>query len=130
MNEEITMTIDDRERNIDLSLSEDSQLGLSVDSSGGTYDYNKLIHKPQINDVTLDGNKSLEDLGIENDKNYVHNQTTASNTWVIEHNLNKYPSVSIMNSANEEVVGEVTYDNTNQVTIKFAGEFKGSATLN
>jgi len=33
---------------------------------GGTSDYSDLSNKPQINDVTLSGNKSLEDLGIPN----------------------------------------------------------------
>lgn len=32
--------------------------------SGGTNDYTQLDNKPQINDVTLTGNKSLADLGI------------------------------------------------------------------
>lgn len=31
----------------------------------GTDDYNELVNKPQINDVTLIGNKSLPDIGIE-----------------------------------------------------------------
>ena len=31
----------------------------------GTDDYNELINKPQINDVTLQGNKSLPDIGVE-----------------------------------------------------------------
>lgn len=32
--------------------------------SGGTTDYDDLTDKPQINSVTLSGNKSLSDLGI------------------------------------------------------------------
>jgi hypothetical protein len=32
--------------------------------SGGVSDYNDLTNKPQINNVTLSGNKSLQDLGI------------------------------------------------------------------
>ena len=32
--------------------------------SGGTRDYNALIHKPQINSVELIGNKELTDIGI------------------------------------------------------------------
>ena len=32
--------------------------------SGGTSDYNNLSNRPQINSVTLSGNKSLADLGI------------------------------------------------------------------
>lgn len=35
------------------------------DAAGGTYDYSDLTNKPQINSVTLSGNKSLSDLGIE-----------------------------------------------------------------
>ena len=33
--------------------------------SGGTTDYSQLINKPSINNVELDGNKTLSDLGIE-----------------------------------------------------------------
>ena len=32
---------------------------------GGTSNYNQLNNKPQINEVTLSGNKSLDDLGIQ-----------------------------------------------------------------
>ena len=73
--------------------------------------------------------ESIDDI-IVNDKNYVHIQNAASNRWVIVHNMNKYPSVTIVNSAGDEVIGDVFYDNTNQVTITFAGAFKGKAVLN
>lgn len=64
------------------------------------------------------------------DKNYVFEQTVASDEWIIIHNLNKYPSVSIINSAGDEVIGDIHYDSFNQVTITFEGSFKGKATLN
>jgi hypothetical protein len=64
------------------------------------------------------------------DKTYFHRQTIASDTWVIVHNLNKFPAVTVIDSAGCEVIGDVTYDNENQVTIKFRGGFKGTATLN
>lgn len=37
-----------------------------IESGGGTSDYNDIENKPQINSVTLVGNKSLSDLGITN----------------------------------------------------------------
>lgn len=37
---------------------------------GGTSDYSDLANKPSINNVTLDGNKSLSDLGIQPSGNY------------------------------------------------------------
>ena len=96
-----------------------------------TTNYNRLKNKPKINGVTLEGNKTSEDLGIDiADANFVYEQTEASAEWIIVHNLNKYPAVSIIDSAGDEVVGNVHYDSTNQVTITFAGAFKGTATLN
>lgn len=93
--------------------------------------YNRLINKPSINGVTLEGNKTSEDLGLDvADANYVHEQSEASSEWVIVHNLNKYPAVSIIDSAGDEVVGNIHYDSLNQVTITFIGAFKGKATLN
>lgn len=64
------------------------------------------------------------------DKNFYFTQTTASDTWIITHNLNKYPSATIIDSAGTEVVGNITYNSLNQITITFSGAFKGSATLN
>ena len=99
-------------------------------ASGGTKDYNKLRNKPEINGIELIGDMSLEDLGIENDKSFYFVQNEALDTWVIVHNLNKYPAVSVIDSSGSEVIGEVTYDSINQITITFKGAFKGNATLN
>lgn len=42
----------------------------STGGSGGTSDYTDLTNKPSINNVTLSGNKSLNDLGIQPAGNY------------------------------------------------------------
>ena len=88
-------------------------------------DYEDETNKPSINGVTLSGNKTSDDLGLVADKTYLHHQTVASDTWVIVHNLNKYPSVAVIDSAGNEVIGEINYDDKNQVTLKFVGGFKG-----
>jgi hypothetical protein len=61
---------------------------------------------------------------------YVFVQSTPSATWTINHDLNKYPSVSIVDSANDEVIGEVNYTSTTQVVISFSAAFSGKAFLN
>ena len=61
---------------------------------------------------------------------YIHNQTGSSTTWTVNHNLNKYPSVSIVDSANTEVIGEVEHIDTNNLTIKFSEAFSGKAYIN
>jgi hypothetical protein len=63
-------------------------------------------------------------------ENYVHDQQVASSTWVVTHNMNKYPSVNIVDTANDEVTGEVRYNNLNQITITFTAAFSGKAYLN
>lgn len=61
---------------------------------------------------------------------YVFVQSTPSATWTINHDLNKYPSVSIVDSANDEVIGEVNYTSTTQVVVSFSAAFSGKAFLN
>jgi len=67
---------------------------------------------------------------IINDKNFVYTQNTPSSTWIILHNLNKYPSVSVVDSANTVVEGSITYMDLNTLTISFSAQFTGTAYLN
>lgn len=64
------------------------------------------------------------------DKTHVHSQGAASSTWNITHNLNKKPSVTVVNSSDEVVVGEIAYTNNNSLTINFSAGFSGKAYLN
>lgn len=64
------------------------------------------------------------------DLNFVYTQAPASATWIIVHNLGKYPSVTIEDSGGNDIEGEITYDSTNQVTLTFSAAFTGTAYLN
>lgn len=92
--------------------------------------YNDLNNKPSINGVILIGNLTSESLGIIGDKNFVFSQNVASDLWEINHNLNKFPSVTVVDSGNNIVIGEVTYINENSLQIIFTSPFSGSAYLN
>ena len=72
-------------------------INASASLNGGTRDYEKLNNKPSINGVELIGNKTSADLGI--DKTYIHHQNRASSEWSINHNMDAYPSVSVVDSA-------------------------------
>lgn len=61
---------------------------------------------------------------------YIHEQGVASAVWTVQHNLNKYPSVSVVDSAGNEIISEVTYNDENSVTITMNGASKGYAYLN
>jgi len=63
------------------------------------------------------------------DKNFIMNFTLSSNVEV-NHNLNKYPAVTVIDSAGDEVVGEVYYTSPTQLTVRFINPFSGSITCN
>ena len=64
------------------------------------------------------------------DKNFIFTQSSASDTWNIQHDLDKFPSVSVVDSAGSLVVGNVAYVDLNNVTLTFNGSFSGKAYLN
>ena len=72
---------------------------------------------------------------IIGDITYTHNQSSTSDTWTITHNLNRFPSVTVVDSADTIVYGTVVYNSANQLTITFferssALAFQGKAYLN
>lgn len=62
--------------------------------------------------------------------NYVHNQMVPAADWTITHNLARFPSVTVIDSAGSTVVGDIEYLSNNQVAIHFTAAFGGSAYLN
>lgn len=64
------------------------------------------------------------------DKHYTHTQIQALSVWTITHNLQKFPSVSIVDNFKSKVQGEVDYIDINTLTVTFTAEFGGIAYLN
>ena len=60
---------------------------------------------------------------------YTHIQDSPSNTWNIQHNLNRHPSVTIMiQDENNKLciaMGDVEYVDLNNIQITFTGEYSG-----
>ena len=86
-------------------------------------------------DLEVDGGEDIE-LGLDaaynvtTDKHYVHTQSVAASVWTITHNLDKYPSVTVVDSGENVVVGDVQYIDRNSLTVAFNGAFSGKAYLN
>ena len=66
----------------------------------------------------------------QSDQTYVFVQSVPSTTWTITHNLNKYPSVSVVNINNVTMYGEVIYIDENNLQIEFSAGFSGKAYMN
>jgi hypothetical protein len=64
------------------------------------------------------------------DKNFVYTQLVASAVWNVVHNLDKFPSVSVVDDDQNQVFGSVVYNTVNDLTITFNGAFSGKAYIN
>lgn len=67
---------------------------------------------------------------------YVHTQDAVSDTWVINHKLSRFPSVTVVDSAGTQGIPDVDYHLTepdlvgNTITCTFSSAFSGKAFLN
>lgn len=66
---------------------------------------------------------------LVSNRRFVYEQGVPSSTWNIVHDLGGFPSVSVVDSAKTQVVGEVTYIDEENVVIEFASAFTGFAFL-
>lgn len=96
--------------------------------------YNKIIRSLSVagnqttKTITLTAQDNSTVVGSFNDS-YVHIQSQAATQWTINHNLNKYPAVHIVDTNNNEVIGDLQYTTINQVVLSFSEPFSGSAFL-
>lgn len=87
---------------------------LTFDSSTGTLTANYIIGKTNT---------------------FTFTQSSVSDTWIITHNLDKFPNVTVVDSGGSVVRGTIVYNSLNKLTITFfAGgiglAFSGKAYLN
>jgi len=61
---------------------------------------------------------------------YLHQQLIPVTMWLITHNLNKYPSVTVMDNAGSKYMTDVRYIDTNTVEIRMTYPMSGTAALN
>lgn len=73
---------------------------------------------------------SVAGLVGKSDAHYKHSQNTNSDVWVVQHNLKKYPSVTVVDSGNNVVYAEVQYIDENNLEIRFNGATSGKAYMN
>tara|TARA_Y100001951_G_C11069179_1_gene145110 strand:+ start:20 stop:388 length:369 start_codon:yes stop_codon:yes gene_type:complete len=90
---------------------------VDIDLSASSTGYAKTL--------TTDGNK----LAWTN-ATFVHNQGSATTSWSVIHNLNRYPSVTLVTNSDVVVVADVEYTSSNTLTITMEDANAGKAYLN
>jgi len=93
-----------------------------------------------LNLTNLKGEGALEDkavydfavftLSSQGVPTFVFTQGVPATTWNIQHNLGKFPSVSVVNNNNVALFTEVIYIDNNNVQLNFSAGFSGKAYLN
>jgi hypothetical protein len=113
----------------------------SVDTSNTTF-INMTPTSPSTGDVvvtaslsatgTPDNTKFLrgDNTWAEADKTFIFVQSVSSTDWTIQHNMDKFPSVVVVNNNNIVMYGDITYTDSNNLTINFSAGFSGKAYLN
>ena len=97
-------------------------------------DIYRLDLTPSSSSVGRLNNKALYAIDVDfvsgSDKTFIFEQALPASTWIINHDLKKFPSVTVVDSANSTVEGGITYNNENQLTLTFTATFSGKAYLN
>lgn len=89
-------------------------------------------------DETLNNIVGSDLIGVERDnqtvtitsKSFVFEQGVASDIWNIRHNLNKMPSIHLVDSSGREFEAEKNYISNNEVIVKLGSATTGIAYLN
>ena len=93
-----------------------------------------------LNLTSLGGNGNLTDLlyydfavftlPAQGVPTFIFTQAVAATVWNVNHNLGKFPSITVIDTANTVVTGEYTYIDNSSVTLTFSAAFAGKAYLN
>jgi hypothetical protein len=61
---------------------------------------------------------------------YVHTQSSLAAVWTVTHNLNAWPSVTVVDSGGSEVIPTLQYTDANTLVLTFGAATSGKAYLN
>jgi len=115
----LTSKVDAVNNFADIDLTDSDGAKTTVKLKGGT---GIKLTQPASNEITI---ASLND-----DANFVFTQGIPSATWNITHHLGKFPSVSVVDTADQLMYGDTEYLNEDSLTITFSAPFSGKAYLN
>jgi len=115
----LTSKVDAINNVADIDLTDSDGAKTTVKLKGGT---GIKLTQPASNEITI---ASLND-----DANFVFTQGIPSATWNITHHLGKFPSVSVVDTADQLMYGDTEYLNEDSLTITFSAPFSGKAYLN
>ena len=71
----------------------------------------------------------IEEHGIQAPGYLYDRNSIVASSWIIDHNLNKYPQVTLIDDAGNMFEADIFYNSLNQVTVVFSVPTSGKAVL-
>lgn len=69
-------------------------------------------------------------MSLQAPETYVHNQMVPATTWVVNHNLGKYPSITVHDPSGTELTTRVEHVSINQALVIMSFALSGTAHAN
>lgn len=87
------------------------------------------------NNIEFDGSLEPERHVFEveffaGDLHYTHYQDLPADVWYIKHNLNKEPTIQVLNSAGDVIYPDIKHTSTNTAELYFKSSMSGRANCN
>ena len=118
-------------------ISEQNNISLFGHFTIDSYTLKGAIYTLNLTNIGGNGNLDLNkfyDFAVftlsSPDKTFEFDQGQPALVWTIQHNLNKFPSVSVVDTANTVVNSQINYIDKNNITINNTAQFAGKAYLN
>ena len=106
------------------------ELWIKAGNTGTIEDFLNILNISANLVIENDSRNFITALEKANLKGHVHDQQLASDRWVIDHELDKFPSVSVMDTGGNLIMGDVEYVSRSRLIIHYNFAFSGTAALN
>lgn len=115
----------------EFTMPKNKPMEVEFTMQGATRDHTLLVNRDKPDQHPISAITGLEEALQNTDKTFVFEQGIATDTWTINHDLEKYPSVMVVDSAgNAQIPDEIEYISQTQIIVKFVSAFAGTAYLN
>ena len=126
----VNFTLEDEEPvNVDFALQPDVTYIADIKTETSTKDHDKLRNRDLPDQHPIEAITGLEDI-LGKLWTFTYEQASASDSWLIVHNLGRKPSVVIVDSADNVFYPAVQYIDLNTVLVTMNGATTGKAYLN
>ncbi len=74
--ETINMTVENTNEDINFAIRDTGTISFEIEKNNSDNDYEKLFNQPQINSITLLGNKTGDELNLQEKGDYANTRVT------------------------------------------------------